>query len=150
MSHSQHLLHLGSNNYILFYSNMLTKAIVFDIHCLKKVSYFPVPSWDVTYQTLSGVEYFNYFRLGRVWLVTSTGKSLTFLQCILTRNQAVSRGSISVLRGVTRGGRGISCSVSPSSRNHVVLHKNTRYLGVLYCAYYNPYIHQIMTYQILH
>jgi hypothetical protein len=43
---------------------MLTKDIVLNKYCKKKVSYFPVPSWDVIYQTLSGVEYFNYSRPG--------------------------------------------------------------------------------------
>jgi hypothetical protein len=40
-------------------------------HCKKKVNDFPVPSWDVTNQTLPGREYLNYSRSGRVWLVTS-------------------------------------------------------------------------------
>ncbi len=37
----------------------------------KKVSDFPAPSRDVTNQTLPGREEFDYFRPGRVWLVTS-------------------------------------------------------------------------------
>jgi hypothetical protein len=48
---------------------------------------FPVPSRDVTSQTLAGRELLNYSRPGRVWLVTSrlgTGKTITFLQCIPT------------------------------------------------------------------
>ena len=76
-SHSQPFLNVGSNNY----KNMLTKALVLNKHCEKRLAIFPSPSWDVTYQTLSGGEYLNYFRLGRVWLVTSrlgTGKSLIF------------------------------------------------------------------------
>ncbi len=52
----------------------------------KNVSGFPVPSRDVTYQTLPGREYFNYSRPGRVWSVISrleTGNPLTFfLQCV--------------------------------------------------------------------
>jgi hypothetical protein len=51
------------------------------LHCKKKVSRFPVPSRDVTNQTLPGLEKLNYSRLGRVWLVTSLlgrGKRLTF------------------------------------------------------------------------
>ncbi len=48
---------------------------------VKKVIVFPVPSRDVTNQTLPGGEKFNYSRAGRVWLLTfqlGTGKSLTF------------------------------------------------------------------------
>jgi hypothetical protein len=38
------------------------------IHCKKKVSDFPVPSRDITYQTLLGRELLNYSRPeGRVW-----------------------------------------------------------------------------------
>jgi hypothetical protein len=50
-------------------------------YTVKKVSDIPVPSQDVTYQTLPGREYSFYYRPGRVWLVTSllgTGMSLTF------------------------------------------------------------------------
>ncbi len=36
------------------------------IHCKKKVTDFPVPSRDVTIQTLPGWEKLNYSRLGRV------------------------------------------------------------------------------------
>jgi hypothetical protein len=43
---------------------MLTKAIALYIHCKKKVGGFPVPSGDVTYQTLPGGEYFDYSRPG--------------------------------------------------------------------------------------
>jgi hypothetical protein len=49
------------------------------LHC-KKHSDLPVPCRDVTNQTLPGQEKLNYYRPGRVWLVTSqlgTGKSLT-------------------------------------------------------------------------
>ena len=48
---------------------------------VKKVIGFPVPSRDVTNQTHPGRELLNYFRRGRVWLVTSrlgTVKSITF------------------------------------------------------------------------
>ncbi len=50
-------------------------------YTVKKVNGFPVPSRDVTNQTLSGREYLNYSWPGRVWLVTSqlgTRKWLTF------------------------------------------------------------------------
>jgi hypothetical protein len=54
-------------------------------YTVKKVIVFPVPSRDVTNQTLPGREKFNYSRPGRFWLVTSrqgTGKTITFfLQC---------------------------------------------------------------------
>jgi hypothetical protein len=40
-------------------------------YTVKKVTYFPVPSRDVTHQTLPGREWFNKSRLRRVWLVTS-------------------------------------------------------------------------------
>jgi hypothetical protein len=46
------------------------------LHCKKKVRDFPVPSRDVTNQTLSGREKLNYSPPWRVWL--GTGKSLTF------------------------------------------------------------------------
>ncbi len=60
------------------------------LNCLTKYTVkifndFPVPSRDVTNQTLPGQEQLNYSRPGRVWLVTSqlgTGKAVTFLlQC---------------------------------------------------------------------
>jgi|688.fasta_scaffold1670385_1 hypothetical protein len=37
------------------------------LHC-KKATYFPVPSRDVTNQTLAGLEYYNKSRPGRIWL----------------------------------------------------------------------------------
>jgi hypothetical protein len=40
-------------------------------HTVKKIIVFPVPSWDVTNQTLPGRELLNYSRPGVVWLVTS-------------------------------------------------------------------------------
>jgi hypothetical protein len=49
------------------------------VHCKKMVVVFSVPSQDVTYQTLPGLELLNLD--GRVWLVTSrpeTGKTITF------------------------------------------------------------------------
>ncbi len=54
------------------------------LYIVKKVSDFSVPSRDVTYQTLPGIERVNYSPPGRAWLVTSrlgTGKSITLLQC---------------------------------------------------------------------
>ncbi len=52
----------------------------------KNVSDFPVPSRDVTYQTLPGLEKFYYSRPGRVWKVTSrqrTGNPLSFFYSVL-------------------------------------------------------------------
>ncbi len=54
-------------------------------YTVKKVSDIPVPSRDVTCQTLPGREYSFYYRPGRVWLVTSrlgTGMSLTFFYSV--------------------------------------------------------------------
>ncbi len=51
------------------------------IYIVKKFIDFPVPSRDVTDQTLPGRERLNYSRPGRVWSVTprlGTGKSITF------------------------------------------------------------------------
>jgi hypothetical protein len=53
-------------------------------YTVKKVIVFPVPSRDVSNQTLPGREEFNNYRPDRVWLVTSrlgTGKKIYFLQC---------------------------------------------------------------------
>ncbi len=53
--------------------DLLTKAatnlkfIFFEGTLLEKVSSFPVPSRDATYQTLPGRELFNYSRTGSVW-----------------------------------------------------------------------------------
>ncbi len=50
-------------------------------YTVRKLIDFPVPSRDVTDQTLPGREKFNYSRPGRVWSVTprlGTGKSITF------------------------------------------------------------------------
>jgi hypothetical protein len=71
--------------------DLLTKAatnlkfIFFKGTLLEKFSSFPVPSRDVTYQTLPGRELFNYSRTGSVWYVTSqlgTGKLLTFFYSV--------------------------------------------------------------------
>ncbi len=65
-------------------SNHISKiffTLTAPIYTVKKVSGFPVPSRDVTDQTLPGWELLNYSRPGRVWSVTSrleTGKPLTF------------------------------------------------------------------------
>jgi hypothetical protein len=51
------------------------------MYTVKKVSRFPVPSWDVSNQTLTVWDKLHYSRPGRVLLVTSrlgTGKRLTF------------------------------------------------------------------------
>jgi hypothetical protein len=56
------------------------------ITSVKKVTEFPVPSRDVTNQTLQACgEYLNYSRPVRVWLVISrlgTGNSLTFFYSV--------------------------------------------------------------------
>ncbi len=52
---------------------------------VKKVSHFPVPRRDVTDQTLSGREKFNYSCPRRVWSVTSwlgTGKRLSLIYSV--------------------------------------------------------------------
>ncbi len=57
------------------------------LYTVKKVSHFPVPSRDVTDQTLPGREKLNYSRPGRVWSVTSrlgTGKRLTLFYSVLS------------------------------------------------------------------
>jgi hypothetical protein len=59
---------------------------------LKKVIQFPVPSRDVTCQTLPGGELFNNSRSEKVWLVTSrmgTGKSLTFFYSVGYRSYSI-------------------------------------------------------------
>jgi hypothetical protein len=59
---------------------------------VKKVCGFPVPSRDVTNQTLPGWEYFNYTRPERVRLVTSrlgTGKSINFFYSVYTPQSTV-------------------------------------------------------------
>jgi hypothetical protein len=55
------------------------------LQCKKKVIVFPVPSRDVTNQTLPGLELLKYSRPERVWLVTSrlgTGKTITFFYSV--------------------------------------------------------------------
>jgi hypothetical protein len=57
---------------------MVTVSVKYTV---KKVTYFPVPSRDVTNQTLPGRELFNISRPGRACLVTSrlgTGKLKSF------------------------------------------------------------------------
>jgi hypothetical protein len=54
-------------------------------YTVKKVIVFPVPSRDVTNQTLTCREKFNNSLPGRVWLVTSrlgTGKTITFFYSV--------------------------------------------------------------------
>ncbi len=74
--------------YISVVNFLYTFRDVSSMYTVKKVSRFPVPSWDVNNQTLTGRrDKLNYSRPRRVWLVTSwlgTGKRLTFfLQCII-------------------------------------------------------------------
>jgi hypothetical protein len=57
----------------------------FLLHCKKNVSDIPIPSRDVTNQTLPGWENLSYSRPGRVWFVTSrlgTGKLITFFYSV--------------------------------------------------------------------
>ncbi len=64
------------------------------LHGKKKVIGFPVPSRDVTYQTLPGQELLNYSRPGRVGSVTSrlgTGKPLTLFYSVTTCTVALGR-----------------------------------------------------------
>ncbi len=56
-----------------------------NVHC-KKVIVFPVPSGDVTNQSLPGQDLLNYSRPGRVWSVTSrlgTGKTIIIFYSVL-------------------------------------------------------------------
>jgi hypothetical protein len=56
------------------------------VYTVKKVIVFPVPSRDVTNQTLPGREFLNYSRRGRVWFVTSprlgTGKTIAIFYSV--------------------------------------------------------------------
>jgi hypothetical protein len=59
--------------------SMLQETLGLLLHCKKKVIHFPVPSRDVTDQTLPDREKLNYSRPVRVWSVKSrlrTGKSI--------------------------------------------------------------------------
>jgi hypothetical protein len=66
-------------------------------YTVKKVSDFPVPSQDVTYQTLPGMsprqkKFFDYSPPARVWLVTfrlGTGKSLSYFYSVLSLKNTV-------------------------------------------------------------
>jgi hypothetical protein len=55
-------------------------------YTVKKVAHFPLPSRDVTNQTLPGRELFNYSRLGRVLVsdIPARDRKIDniFLQCI--------------------------------------------------------------------
>jgi hypothetical protein len=65
---------------------VIRRSVTTLLYTVKKGNNFPVLSRDVTNETLSGRELFNYSRPGRVWLVTSrlgTGKSLPFFTVIL-------------------------------------------------------------------
>ncbi len=69
----------GSSDFPLTWVYFLpVKANTIWLYSVKKVILFPVPSRDVTNQSLPGRELLNYSRPGRVWLVTSrlgTGKT---------------------------------------------------------------------------
>ncbi len=65
---------------------MLDKMAAVMVHCKKKVSDFPAPSWDVTKQTLPGRKYIVKFFPARESLVSDIpagdGKIANlFLQC---------------------------------------------------------------------
>ncbi len=67
------------HNYLIF------KTLKILTYTVKKVIVFPVPSRDVTDQTLPGGEYFNPSQPGRLWLVTSqlgTGKTINFFYSV--------------------------------------------------------------------
>jgi hypothetical protein len=88
-------------------SRLLSSTAYQRLYTVKKVSDFPIPSRDVTYQTLSGGEYFNYSRPRRVWLVTSrlgTGKTLTFFYSVLLTCEVnkVLRYSTGAFQNVTQ------------------------------------------------
>jgi hypothetical protein len=60
--------------------------IIIRLYTVERVFVFPVPSWDVTKQTLPGRELLHYSQQERVWLLTSrlgTGKRYPFLQCTM-------------------------------------------------------------------
>ncbi len=62
------------------------------------ISDFPVPSRDVTNQTLPGQEWLNYIPLGKIWFVTfrlGMGKSLTFVT-VYKDNVLVFLGQLSL------------------------------------------------------
>jgi hypothetical protein len=66
------------------------------MHYKKRVYCFPVPSRDLTYQTLPWREKLNYSRPGRVWLVTSrlgTGKPLAFFTVVVV-TISIGNGSL--------------------------------------------------------
>ncbi len=70
-------------NVLLLFSHIHISVI----YTVKKVSGFPVPRRDVTYQTLPGREKLNYSSPGGVWWVTSrlgTGKPITFFYSVWT------------------------------------------------------------------
>jgi hypothetical protein len=60
-----------------------------NLHCKKRFGIFPSPAgMPLTKLSLAGIQ-FNYFRPGRVWLVTSrlgTGKSFTMFYSVLVYN----------------------------------------------------------------
>ncbi len=62
-----------------------SEIVLSSMQTVKKVIVFPVPSRDVTNETLPGRELLHYSRPGRVWFVTSrlgTGTRYPFLQCM--------------------------------------------------------------------
>jgi hypothetical protein len=71
-------------------------------YTVKKVNDFPVPSRDVTNQTLPGRECLNYSRPVRVWLVTprlGPGKWQTFFYSVPSR-QATLAGRVGSLESI--------------------------------------------------
>ncbi len=91
---SQYSKILARSTMDLFNERTVTKNTVtlfskLTLHCKKSFN-FPVPSRDVTSQTIPGREKLNYSRPGRVWIVTSrlgTGKPLTFFNSVKYNNR---------------------------------------------------------------
>jgi hypothetical protein len=73
-----------------FTSTVIVKILTYTVN--KKVCNFPVPSRDVTDETLPGREKLNYSRLGRVSSVTSrlgTGKQITLFYSVCTETHLI-------------------------------------------------------------
>jgi hypothetical protein len=101
---------------------------------VKKVSDFPIPSRDVTYQTLHGREELNYSRPGRVWLVTSrlgTGNFITFFYSV-----AVAQANSDTLASSSLRRRNSKKSLSIDSSTHWNnAHGFRQHMHLLYLPY---------------
>jgi hypothetical protein len=78
-----------------------TNRFLLPIHCNKRLAVFPVPSRDVTYQTLPGREYLNFFPAKGLVSDISAGDGKVanlFLQCRCARWSANKFRKITNLR----------------------------------------------------